>query len=254
MDIGEKFKLNGKKAFVTGGARGIGKSIATALAQSGADVAIVDMNIDLAEKTAEEIALYGVKTIAVKANVTDPTDVNKMVETIVSSFGTIDIAFNNAGIAENADAQDMTFESWKRVIDINLTGVFLTAQAAGRVMIKNGGGTIINTASMSGHIVNCPQPQCGYNASKAGVIMLTKSLAVEWARYNVRVNCISPGYIGTDMTHVDDPLAPGWIAVTPLRRLGSPDELQGAVIYLASDASTFTTGTDIVVDGGFTCV
>jgi len=255
MDISEKFKLNGKKAFVTGGARGIGKSISIALAQSGADVAIVDMNIDLAEKTAKEIAsLYGVKTIAVKANVTDPSEVNTMVETIVSNFGTIDIAFNNAGICETGNAQDMTYESWKRVIDINLTGIFLTAQAAGRVMIKNGGGSIINTASMSGHIVNRPQSQCAYNASKAGVIMLTKSLAVEWAPYNVRVNCISPWYIGTDMTKVDDPLAPGWKAVTPAKRLGSPDELQGAVIYLASAAATFTTGTDILIDGGFSCV
>lgn len=254
MNISEKFKLSGKKAFVTGGARGIGKSIAIALAHSGADVAIVDWNLEQAEKTAKEIALYGVKTIAVKANVGDPEDVNKMIEIIVNNFGTIDIAFNNAGICENDNAEDMSYESWKRVVDVNLTGVFLTAQAAARVMIKNGGGSIINTASMSGHVVNRPQVQCGYNASKAGVIMLTKSLAVEWAPHKVRVNCISPGYIGTDMTKVDDPLAPGWIAVTPLKRLGTPEELQGAVIYLASQASTFTTGTDIVIDGGFTCL
>lgn len=254
MDIGKKFRLEGKKAFITGGARGIGKSVATAMAQWGADVAICDRNIALAEQTAKEIALLGVKTLAVEVDVTNPDSVNKMVETIVNNFGTIDIAFNNAGICENANAEDMTYESWKRVIDVNLTGVFLTAQAAGRVMIKNGGGSIINTASMSGHIANCPQVQCGYNSSKAGVIMLTKSLAVEWAKHNIRVNCISPGYIGTDMTNVDDPLAPGWKAVTPQGRLGSPDELQGAVVYLASDASTFTTGTDIVIDGGFTCI
>lgn len=254
MDIIEKFKLTGKKAYVTGGARGIGKSVSIALAQAGADIAIVDMDIDEAEKTARELESYGIKTIAVQANVTNPQDVNKMIDTILEAFGTIDIAFNNAGICINEKAEEMSFESWKKVIDINLTGVFLTAQAASRVMIKNGKGTIINTASMSGHIVNSPQPQCAYNASKAGVIMLTKSLAVEWAPYNVRVNCISPGYIGTDMTLKATNWIPGWVESTPVRRMGNPDELQGAVLYLASDASTFTTGSDIVVDGAFTCI
>ena len=254
MDIKEKFMLGGKKAFVTGGARGIGKSVSIALAQAGADIAIVDTNIDEAVKTAKELEAYGVKTIAVRTDVTDPGDVNKMIGTVIEAFGTVDIAFNNAGICVNEKAEDMSFEAWKKVIDINLTGVFLTAQAAGRVMIKNGGGSIINTASMSGHIVNYPQPQCAYNASKAGVIMLTKSLAVEWAPYNVRVNCISPGYIGTDMTLKATQWIPGWIEATPARRMGNPEELQGAVVYLASDAAAFTTGTDLVVDGAFTCI
>ena len=254
MGIKEKFLLDGKKAFVTGGARGIGKSVSVALAQAGADIAIVDRDMDEAVKTADELRAYGTKTIAIHADITNPDDVNKMMDLILKAFGTVDIAFNNAGIAINEKAEEMSFESWKRVIDINLTGVFLTSQAAGRVMIKNGGGSIINTASMSGHIVNFPQPQCAYNASKAGVIMLTKSLAVEWAPYHVRVNCISPGYIGTDMTLKATNWIPGWVASTPVRRMGEPDELQGAVIYLASDASTFTTGTDIVIDGAFTCV
>lgn len=254
MNIKEKFMLNGKKAFVTGGARGIGKSVSIALAQAGADIAIVDRDIDEAEKTVRELATYGVNTIAVQTDVTNPDDVNKMIDTILNAFGTIDIAYNNAGICINESAQDMSFDSWKKVIDINLTGVFLTAQAAGRVMIKNGKGSIINTASMSGHIVNYPQPQCAYNASKAGVIMLTKSLAVEWAPYNVRVNCISPGYIATEMTKRATKWIPGWVESTPVRRMGNPEELQGAIIYLASDASTFTTGTDIVVDGAFTCI
>ena len=254
MGIKEKFLLDGKKAFVTGGARGIGKSVSVALAQAGADIAIVDRDMDEAVKTADELRAYGTKTIAIHADITNPYDVNKMIDLILKAFGTVDIAFNNAGIAINEKAEEMSFESWKKVIDINLTGVFLTSQAAGRVMIKNGGGSIINTASMSGHIVNFPQPQCAYNASKAGVIMLTKSLAVEWAPYHVRVNCISPGYIGTDMTLKATNWIPGWVASTPVRRMGEPDELQGAVIYLASDASTFTTGTDIIIDGAFTCV
>lgn len=254
MDIKEKFMLNGKKAYITGGARGIGKSASIALAQAGADIAIVDRDIGEAEKTAKELEIYGVQTIAVQTDVTNPDDVNKMIDTILKAFGTIDIAFNNAGICINEKAEEMSYESWRKVTDINLTGVFLTAQAAGRVMIKNGKGTIINTASMSGHIVNHPQPQCAYNASKAGVIMLTKSLAVEWAPYKVRVNSISPGYIATEMTLKAINWIPGWVESTPARRMGNPEELQGAIIYLASDASTFTTGTDIVIDGAFTCV
>jgi NAD(P)-dependent dehydrogenase (short-subunit alcohol dehydrogenase family) len=253
MSILDQFKLTGKKAFVTGGARGIGKSVATALAEAGADVALVDLNIETAEKTAAELRQLGVNTIAVKTDVTNPKEVEAMIDAILSAFGTIDIAFNNAGICINEPAATMTFDAWKKVIDINLTGVFLTAQAAGRVMIQNKKGTIINTASMSGHIVNEPQPQCAYNASKAGVILLTKSLAAEWAEHNVRVNSISPGYIATEMTLSAKQWIPGWLARTPQKRMGNPEELQGAVLYLASDASTFTTGTDLVVDGGFTC-
>ena len=150
----------------------------------------------------------------------------------------------------------MTFEQWKKVIDINLTGVFLTAQAAGKVMLKQGSGSIINTASMSAHIVNVPQPQCAYNASKAGVIMLTKSMAVEWAKKNVRVNSISPGYIGTELImnapHLK-PLMEEWNAMAPLGRVGKPEELQSVLVYLAGDTCAFTTGSDIIVDGAFTC-
>jgi NAD(P)-dependent dehydrogenase (short-subunit alcohol dehydrogenase family) len=253
MSIIDQFKLSGKKAFVTGGARGIGKSVATALAEAGADIAIVDLDLATAEKTALELGKLGVKTMAVKTDVTDPKDVDAMIDIILDAFGTIDIAFNNAGICINQPAEDMTFDAWKKVIDINLTGIFLTARAAGRVMIKNKKGSIINTASMSGHIVNEPQPQCAYNASKAGVILLTKSLAAEWATHNVRVNSISPGYIGTEMTLSAKQWIPGWVERIPQKRMGNPEELQGAVLYLASDASTYTTGTDLIVDGGFTC-
>lgn len=258
MGILEKMRLDGKAAFVTGGARGIGKSVATAFAEAGADIAIVDVDIEVAKITAEEIAKEnGVKTISVQADVTQPDQVDTMVTCVVEAFGKLDIAFCNAGICINEPAEEMTFAHWKRVIDINLTGVFLTAQAAGKVMLKQGSGSIINTASMSAHIVNVPQPQCAYNASKAGVIQLTKSLAVEWAKKGVRVNCISPGYIATDLI-ANDPsltsLIAEWNKAGPLGRLGKPEELQAICVYLAGDASPFTTGSDFIVDGAFTSI
>ena len=257
MGIIEKMRLDGRSIFVTGGARGIGKSVATAFAEAGADLAIVDVDIEEAKKTAAELAeKNNVKTIAIKTDVTDPVQVDAMVKEVVDAYGKLDAAFCNAGICINVSAEEMTFEQWKKVIDINLTGVFLTAQAAGKQMLKQGKGSIINTASMSGHIVNVPQPQCAYNASKAGVIQLTKSMAVEWAKKGVRVNCISPGYIGTDLINSDEnlkPLIEKWNAMAPMGRLGKPEELQAVCVYLAGDASSFTTGSDFVVDGAFTC-
>lgn len=179
-----------------------------------------------------------------------------MVAEVVKTYGKLDACYNNAGICINAPAEEMTYEQWKKVIDCNLSGIFLCATAAGRVMLKQGYGSIINTASMSGHIVNVPQPQCAYNASKAGVSLLTKSLAVEWAKKGVRVNCISPGYIGTDliMSREDlKPLISQWNAIAPMGRLGKPEELESVLVYLAGDTSSFTTGSDIIVDGAFTC-
>jgi len=257
MGIIEKMRLDGKKGFVTGGARGIGKATATALAEAGADVCLVDIDIAEAEKTAAWLAgETGRDVFAVKCDVTDPADVDAMIEAILARFGRIDFAHCNAGICINAPAEEMTYQQWKKVIDINLDGVFLTAQAAGKVMLKQGSGSIINTASMSGHIVNVPQPQCAYNASKAGVIMLTKSMAVEWATKGVRVNSISPGYIGTELVHGNPKIAPlieQWNAIAPMKRLGAPEELQSIVVYLAGDTSSFTTGSDFVIDGAFTC-
>ena len=257
MGIIEKMRLDGKAIYVTGGASGIGKSVATALAEAGADVAIVDVNLEGAEAVAKEIAeATGSKTIAIRCDVTNQDDVEAMVAKVVDTYGKLDACFNNAGICLNVPAEEMTYEQWNKVININLNGVFLCATAAGRVMLKQGYGSIINTASMSGHIVNVPQPQCAYNAAKAGVSMLTKSLAVEWAKKGVRVNCISPGYIGTDLTLNSEALKPlieKWNAMAPMGRLGRPEELQSIVVYLAGDTSSFTTGSDIIVDGAFTC-
>ncbi|RCW75000.1 SDR family oxidoreductase [Saliterribacillus persicus] len=258
MGIIEKMRLDGKKIFVTGGARGIGKSVSIAFAEAGADLAIVDLDIEEAQKTADEIAKNNnVKAIAIKADVTDPGEVESMMDQFLNTFGRLDAAFCNAGICINAPAEEMTFEQWKKVLDINLSGVFLTAQAAGKVMLKQGYGSIINTASMSAHIVNHPQPQCSYNASKAGVIQLTKSLAVEWATRNVRVNSISPGYMGTELTLNSPELKPlieQWSEMTPTKRIGKPEELQSICVYLAGDTSSFTTGSDFVIDGGFTSI
>jgi NAD(P)-dependent dehydrogenase (short-subunit alcohol dehydrogenase family) len=258
MGIIERLRLDGKKAFVTGGARGIGYSIALALAEAGADVALVDTDEVTAKESAEKIAgATGQEVIAVKADVTEKAEVDAMIDTVLKAFGRVDAAFCNAGICMNIPAEDMSLEDWNKVININLTGVFLTAQAAGKQMIKQGGGSIINTASMSAHIVNLPQPQCSYNASKAGVIQLTKSLAVEWVLKNVRVNCISPGYIATDLTLSSPVLKPfieKWNAMSPIKRLGKPEELQAIAVYLAGDSSAFTTGSDFVIDGAFTCV
>jgi NAD(P)-dependent dehydrogenase (short-subunit alcohol dehydrogenase family) len=258
MGIIEKLRLDNKKALVTGGARGIGYSIAAALAEAGADVALIDMDGETAKKSAEEIAAAtGRKTLAVRADVTQKAEVDAVMARLLDEFGRIDAAFCNAGICMNIPAAEMTLEDWNKVIAINLTGVFLTAQAAGKVMIRQGGGSIVTTASMSAHIVNVPQPQCSYNASKAAVIQLTKSLAVEWALKQVRVNSISPGYIGTDLTLNSPALKPlieQWNAAAPLKRLGRPEELQAIAVYLAGDSSAFTTGSDFIIDGAFTCV
>ncbi len=257
MGIVERMRLDGKKGFVTGAARGIGKCTATAFAEAGADVAIVDVDLEVAKETAEEIAKStGRKVIALKCDCTDEAQVNDMVDEVVSQLGGLDFCHNNAGICVNAPAEEMTYAQWSKVININLTGIFLTDVAAGKYMLNHGGGSIINTASMSGHIVNVPQPQCAYNASKAGVIQLTKSLAIEWAKRGVRVNSISPGYIGTELVNSSEflvPLIEKWNAMAPMGRLGKPEELQSICVYLAGDTSSFTTGSDFIIDGAFTC-
>lgn len=249
------FDLSGRAALVTGGARGLGLAMARALGRHGARLALLDLNGAAAETAAEALRGEGLSALSLQGDVTNAEDVAKRVDDVVQAYGSLDILINNAGIVANLPAEEMSLHDWQRVIDVNLTGVFLVAQAAGRQMIRQGHGSIINIASMSGSIANYPQPQCSYNASKAGVIMLTKSLASEWARYNIRVNSISPGYMRTEMTakFFEDPeLIRQWLDPTPMHRPGDPPELGGLAVYLASDASSFMTGSDIIIDGGYT--
>lgn len=257
MPILEQFKLDGKVAFVTGAAQGIGEQLALGLAEAGADVAIVDLNEEKAETVARKIAgETGRKVKAMKTDVTSPSEVKQMVDDVVKGFGSLDIAINNAGMAHNVPAEEMKTEEWNKVMNLNLNAVFYCSKAAGQYMLEHGGGSIINIGSMSGHIVNVPQSQIHYNASKAGVNHLSKSLAVEWADKNVKVNSISPGYIGTELLQSEElaPLREQWEELTPLKRIGKPEELKGIAVYLASDASSFTTGADFIVDGGYTAI
>jgi len=254
MGILESFSLAGRKALVTGAGRGIGRCLSQALAEAGADLTAVDIDADTARKAADEIGALGVKTLAIQADVTKPDAVQNTLDQHLKAMGRIDVVINNAGICVHVPAEEMTLKQWDDVMELNLRGLFLVAQAAGRQMITQKSGSIINIASMSGSIVNTPQPQAAYNTSKAGVIMLTKSLAAEWAPKGVRVNSISPGYTKTEMAmqeHVK-PFHPKWTGLIPMGRMAEVKELAGAAVYLASDASSYMTGHDLVVDGGYT--
>lgn len=255
MNILDRFRLHGKKAYVTGATMGIGKAAALALAEAGADVAIISRHEDQAIEVAKEISeKTGRKTIGIGADVSIKADVERMIQIILDEFTTIDIAFNNAGIATVANAEDLTEEQWDEMMAVNLKGVFLTSQAAGRVMLKQGSGSIINMGSMSAHIANIPQNVAHYAAAKAGVIQLSRNMAYEWAPHNVRVNVISPGYHMTEMAKQLVEMHPYWLPRIPMGRMGDVSELAGIVVFLASDASSYTTGAEIVTDGGYTLI
>ena len=250
------FDLSGRKALITGAGRGIGREIAHTLAAAGADIAIAELDPATAEEAAAEMRSLGRQSFAVQCNVRDPGSVNAAVAATLETFGRIDILVNNAGIARNPKAEETSDNDWLDIIDINLNGVFWGCRAVAPHMLGRGSGAIVNIASMSGSIVNKPQPQAAYNVSKAGVIMLTKSLAAEWSARGVRVNSVSPGYIATEMTGRAITKYPDWAAVwnemTPIGRMGKPADVAHAVWYLASDAASFATGTDLIVDGGYT--
>ncbi|KAF8464367.1 hypothetical protein BDZ91DRAFT_729703 [Kalaharituber pfeilii] len=258
-DTLRRFCLDGKVAVVTGGARGLGYCMSEALCEVGLKaIAIMDVLQEHGDAAAAELhRKYNVATAFYKVDVRDAQAVSDVINSIASDLGGIDILICSAGIADsNIPAETYDVEKFRRLIDINLTGTFLCAQAAGRIMIEQKtGGSIIFIASMSGHIVNWPQQQSCYNASKAGVIQLGKSLAAEWAPYNIRVNSISPGYMDTALNRVPALEAQKklWCSRTPMNRLGNVDELNNIAVFLASDASTFMTGSDLIIDGGY-CV
>jgi NAD(P)-dependent dehydrogenase (short-subunit alcohol dehydrogenase family) len=253
MGLRDLFELKGRVALVAGGARGIGKACAAALAEMGADVALLDIHKENLAAAVEDMEALGVRARGWLCDVTQSNEVKSAFSEAAEHFGRLDILVNSAGITIWAKAEEVSEEQWDRVVDIDLKGTFLCCQQAARVMIPQGSGAIVNIGSMSGQIVNTPQCQASYNAAKAAVIHLTKSLAIEWAPHNIRVNSISPGYTATEMTKTVPEYHAGWEALIPMRRMARTDEILGALIYLASDASTYTTGHDLVIDGGYTC-
>ncbi|OMC49091.1 SDR family oxidoreductase [Mycobacterium sp. IS-1264] len=254
MNVLDLFSLNGKRALVTGASSGIGKEVARAYLQAGAEVAIAARHSEVLEEVANELAAAGGRVLPVSCDVTRPDQVDGMLDRVTAELGGIDIAVCNAGIVAVTPMLEMSPEEFQRIQDTNVKGVFLTAQAAARAMVRQGqGGVIINTASMSGHIINIPQQVGHYCASKAAVIHLTKAMAVEFAPHKIRVNSVSPGYILTELVMPMAELHALWEPKIPLGRLGRPDELSGLYLYLASEASSYMTGSDVVIDGGYCC-
>jgi NAD(P)-dependent dehydrogenase (short-subunit alcohol dehydrogenase family) len=253
----ERFKLNGRVSLVTGAGQGIGRAFAHALGEAGAAVAVVDISGEHAQATCAELTAKGIDALALAIDVTKVDQVQQMVDAVAAKWDRLDIAMNNAGMGEWVDSEDVSEAQWDRMMDLNLKAVFFCAQAEARLMLAQGYGKIINTASMSGSIVNWPQNQAAYNISKAGVIHLTRSLAAEWATRGVRVNCISPGYTQTALvdklleTPIGQTMAPQWMSRTPMAHFLQVTDLQGAAVFLASEASDFMTGSDVVIDGGY---
>ncbi|XP_074406324.1 D-threitol dehydrogenase [Zonotrichia albicollis] len=248
----ERLRLDGRVAYVTGGGQGIGRAFAHALGEAGAKVAVVDLVLAKAEAVACELSLKGIKSLALAADVSKPEDVQRMVDAIVARWGTVHIACNNAGINLNSASEETSLEEWDKTFNVNLRGLFLCCQAAGRIMLNQGYGKIINTASMASLIVPHPQKQLAYNASKAGVVKLTQTLGTEWIDRGVKVNCISPGIVDTPLIRSQElrPLVRRWLADIPAGRLAQPTDLQAAVVYLASEASDYMTGHNLVIEGG----
>ena len=254
MGVLEQFSLAGRTALVTGGGTGIGKALAIGFAEAGADVAICGRTQATLDEAAAAIEATGQRALALTADVTKADEVDSLVDRIVDAWGRVDIACNNAGVNNWVDAAEMSEEDWDWIYDTNVKGAFLCSQAEARVMIGSGSGSIINLASISARITNRPQPQSHYNSSKAALVQLSKSMAAEWAPHGVRVNSLSPGYTRTEMA--DAPRTreaqPIWNRDTPLGRMAEVEELQGAAVFLASDAASYVTGHDLIVDGGFT--
>jgi NAD(P)-dependent dehydrogenase (short-subunit alcohol dehydrogenase family) len=251
--------LNETVAVVTGGARGLGLEMADALAETGCAVALLDVG-DAVESSAAQLGeRRAVRTMGLHIDVTDDVAVAAAFDRVVDELGTPAVLVNAAGVAAWSEAEEMAAAEWRRVVDVNLTGTFLSCQAFARAVFRAGGtGSIVNVSSMSAFVVNVPQRQAAYNASKAGVDQLTRSLAVEWVGRGIRVNAVAPGYFLSDMTRQfidsDPETGAGWCARVPAGRLGEPADLRGLVAFLASDASRYVVGESVVIDGGYTLV
>ncbi|MFE8700421.1 SDR family oxidoreductase [Cytobacillus sp. FJAT-54145] len=253
MKVQELFDLTGKTAIITGGGRGLGEQIATGFAEAGANVVLCSRKVEACQEVADKLQELGVKTLALKCDIANAEDVQNVVDVTMKEFGSIDILVNNSGATWGAPVAEMPLEAWKKVMDVNVTGTFLMSQAAGREMIKQKSGKIINIASVAGLGGTDPRymDTIGYNTSKGAVITFTKDLAAKWGQYNINVNAIAPGFFPTKMSKVLIELGKERILEgTPLRRFGSDDDLKGVALFLASNASNYITGDTIVVDGG----